>query len=33
MEVLQWNVRRDPDPAIRWLRTVLKEHAARLPPV
>jgi LysR family transcriptional regulator, nod-box dependent transcriptional activator len=33
MEVLQWNVRRDPDPAIRWLRTVLKEHAARLPSV
>jgi DNA-binding transcriptional LysR family regulator len=33
VEILQWNVRRDPDPAIRWLRTVIKEHAARLPPV
>jgi LysR family transcriptional regulator, nod-box dependent transcriptional activator len=32
IEILQWNVHRDPDPAIRWLRTVLKEHAGRLPP-
>jgi DNA-binding transcriptional LysR family regulator len=29
-EVLQWNVHRDPDPASRWLRTKIKEHAARL---
>lgn len=27
-EVLQWNVHRDPDPASRWLRAVLKERAA-----
>lgn len=31
VEILQWNVHRDPDPAIRWLRTVLKEQAAKLP--
>jgi DNA-binding transcriptional LysR family regulator len=28
-EILQWNVHRDPDPAIRWLRSVLKERATR----
>ncbi|MBL8265098.1 LysR family transcriptional regulator [Steroidobacter sp.] len=33
VEILQWNVHRDPDPAIRWLRTALKERAATLPPV
>jgi DNA-binding transcriptional LysR family regulator len=26
-EILQWNVHRDPDPAIRWLRTAVKEAA------
>lgn len=26
VEMLQWNVHRDPDPAIRWLRTKLKER-------
>lgn len=29
--VLQWNIHRDPDPASRWLRTVLKKYAAMLP--
>jgi LysR family transcriptional regulator, nod-box dependent transcriptional activator len=32
-EILQWNVHRDPDPASRWLRTKIKEHAARLQPI
>lgn len=32
VEVLQWNMHRDPDPASQWLRNVLKEHAAQLPP-
>jgi LysR family transcriptional regulator, nod-box dependent transcriptional activator len=31
-EVLQWNVHRDPDPASRWLRGILKEQASALPP-
>lgn len=29
-EVMQWNVHRDPDPASRWLRTKIKQHAERL---
>jgi LysR family transcriptional regulator, nod-box dependent transcriptional activator len=29
-EILQWNVHRDPDPAFRWLRSMLKEQSARL---
>lgn len=29
-ELLQWNVHRDPDPASRWLRAKIKQHAARL---
>jgi DNA-binding transcriptional LysR family regulator len=29
-EVLQWNVHRDPDPASRWLRSVMRETAAAL---
>lgn len=28
-EVLQWNVHRDPDPASRWFRSVLRDTAAR----
>lgn len=32
-EILQWNVHRDPDPASRWLRKKIKEHAARMPAV
>jgi len=32
VEVLQWNIHRDPDPASRWLRVLLKEHAASLAP-
>jgi DNA-binding transcriptional LysR family regulator len=31
-EVLQWNIHRDPDPASRWLRTLMKEHAGSMPP-
>jgi DNA-binding transcriptional LysR family regulator len=32
-EVLQWNVHRDPDPASRWIRKILKEHATAAFPV
>ncbi len=32
VEVLQWNVHRDSDPANRWFRSQLKEHSAKLPP-
>jgi DNA-binding transcriptional LysR family regulator len=32
VEVLQWNMHRDPDPASRWLRTLLTEQATTLPP-
>jgi len=32
VEVLQWNIHRDADPANRWFRTQLKEHSSRLPP-
>jgi LysR family transcriptional regulator, nod-box dependent transcriptional activator len=28
-EILQWNIHRDLDPASRWLRGILKEHALR----
>ena len=31
-EILQWNVHRDMDPASRWFRARLKEHAERLDP-
>jgi LysR family transcriptional regulator, nod-box dependent transcriptional activator len=31
-EVMQWNVHRDPDPASRWLRSILREHAASFAP-
>jgi LysR family nod box-dependent transcriptional activator len=31
-EVLQWNVHRDMDPASRWVRARLKEHAERMAP-
>jgi LysR family transcriptional regulator, nod-box dependent transcriptional activator len=30
-EVLQWNVHRDPDPASRWIRAILREMAAEVP--
>lgn len=33
VEILQWNVHRDMDPASRWLRGILKAHAALLEPV
>jgi len=32
VEILQWNVHRDMDPASRWLRATLKAHAALLDP-
>jgi len=32
VEVLQWNVHRDADPANCWFRAQLREHSAKLPP-
>jgi len=32
IEILQWNVHRDMDPAGRWLRARLKEHAEKMDP-